>query len=260
MDMDYKFNSKEKDEETGMYYYEARYYTPEVSVWLSVDPMSDKYPGLSPFSYCANNPVMLVDPDGKRIFAVNDETKKFMMTYFEDQFGSSTMFRFNKHNELKINRREYKTYMRNSNKSIIQKELLKETKNAIKSPKVGKAIITGNSEDFSVKKSKMVPYTYEYGGTIYQGEREDRIYNNYKMDGSAKTVEFGNIYILMNNDKSSKETYEDINGGQTGKSASSVFMHELLDEFLGKNPSEPIKYHNKALKNKGLKERCCHEK
>jgi len=56
----YKFNGKEKDEETGMYYW-ARYYSPELSAWLSVDPLSDKYPSMSPFMYCAGNPVRLVD-------------------------------------------------------------------------------------------------------------------------------------------------------------------------------------------------------
>ena len=35
-----------------------------VQIWLSVDPMSDKYPSLSPYAYCMNNPVILVDPDG----------------------------------------------------------------------------------------------------------------------------------------------------------------------------------------------------
>ena len=34
-------------------------------MWLSVDPMSDKYPSMSPYNYCANNPVILVDPDGE---------------------------------------------------------------------------------------------------------------------------------------------------------------------------------------------------
>jgi len=63
----YKFNGKEKDEETGMYYYGARYYTPEVSVWLSVDPLADKYPSMSPFMYCAGNPLKYVDPDGMRL-------------------------------------------------------------------------------------------------------------------------------------------------------------------------------------------------
>ena len=61
----YRFNGKELDEETGLYYYGARYYTPELGIWLSVDPLSDKYPSLSPFMYCAGNPVVLVDPDGR---------------------------------------------------------------------------------------------------------------------------------------------------------------------------------------------------
>ena len=58
---DYKFNGKEKDEETGMYYYGARYYIPELSIWGSVDPLSDKCPTMSPFMYCEENPVVLVD-------------------------------------------------------------------------------------------------------------------------------------------------------------------------------------------------------
>ncbi|MDY0216959.1 MAG: RHS repeat-associated core domain-containing protein, partial [Bacteroidales bacterium] len=60
----YKFNSKELDAETGLYYYGARYYTPEIGIWLSVDPMSDERPSLSPYNYCQLNPVMRVDPSG----------------------------------------------------------------------------------------------------------------------------------------------------------------------------------------------------
>ena len=36
-----------------------------MTMWLSVDPMADKYPSISPYAYCAWNPVKLVDPDGK---------------------------------------------------------------------------------------------------------------------------------------------------------------------------------------------------
>ena len=37
----------------------------EVLIWLSTDPMSDKYPSHSPYHYCSNNPIMRVDPDGR---------------------------------------------------------------------------------------------------------------------------------------------------------------------------------------------------
>ncbi len=63
----YTFSGKEKDVETGYGYFGARYYDSGLSIWLSVDPMSDKYPSMSPYNYCANNPVMLVDPNGMEI-------------------------------------------------------------------------------------------------------------------------------------------------------------------------------------------------
>ena len=43
----------------------ARHYNSALSIWLSVDPMADKYPSTSPYTYCANNPVRLVDPNGE---------------------------------------------------------------------------------------------------------------------------------------------------------------------------------------------------
>ena len=61
----YTFSGKEKDVETGYGYFGARYYDSGLSIWLSVDPMSDKYPSMSPYNYCANNPIILVDPDGR---------------------------------------------------------------------------------------------------------------------------------------------------------------------------------------------------
>ena len=68
----YTFSAKEKDSETGLSYFGSRYYSSDLSVWLSVDPMSGKYPSLSPYTYCADNPVRLVDPDGEDpIYAKN---------------------------------------------------------------------------------------------------------------------------------------------------------------------------------------------
>ena len=40
---------------------------PNLSIWNSVDPMADKYPSLSPYNYCAWNPMKLVDPEGDSI-------------------------------------------------------------------------------------------------------------------------------------------------------------------------------------------------
>ncbi len=61
----YKFSAKELDDETGYSYFGARYYDPNISIWLSVDPLSDKYPRYTPFNYTLNNPVKYTDPNGE---------------------------------------------------------------------------------------------------------------------------------------------------------------------------------------------------
>jgi len=62
----FKFNGKELDDETGLYYYGARYYDPKTSIWLSVDPLAESSPNASPYNYCLNNPINMIDPDGRK--------------------------------------------------------------------------------------------------------------------------------------------------------------------------------------------------
>ncbi|KAF0200214.1 MAG: RHS repeat-associated core domain-containing [Bacteroidetes bacterium] len=64
----YLFNGKELDEETGLYYYGARYYNPRYSLWLGVDAMVEKYAGITPYNYCLNMPTRIIDPDGNDWF------------------------------------------------------------------------------------------------------------------------------------------------------------------------------------------------
>lgn len=78
------FTGKELDEETGLYYFGARYYDPRTSVWQSADPILDRYiagaanggvyrpANLALYSYSWNNPVALRDPDGKVVDTVLD--------------------------------------------------------------------------------------------------------------------------------------------------------------------------------------------
>ena len=63
-DLPYKFNGKELDEETGLYYYGARYMDPKISMWLGVDPLREKYPSVTGYCYTMDNPIGLMDPTG----------------------------------------------------------------------------------------------------------------------------------------------------------------------------------------------------
>ena len=62
----YLFNAKDLDEETGMYYYDgARYYAPRLNLWMSTDPLQDKYHNISSYCYTFNNTIKFIDPNGQ---------------------------------------------------------------------------------------------------------------------------------------------------------------------------------------------------
>ena len=63
-ELPYKFNGKQFDEETGLYYYGARYMNPMASIWYGMDPLSEKYPYIGGVVYCEGNPVVQIDDFG----------------------------------------------------------------------------------------------------------------------------------------------------------------------------------------------------
>ena len=71
------FTGKETDCETGFSYFGARYYDPTLMTsFLSIDRYTDKYPSLSPYHYCAWNPIKLTDPSGDSVVFMDDNVKK----------------------------------------------------------------------------------------------------------------------------------------------------------------------------------------
>ena len=72
-EMPYKFNGKELDEETGLYYYGARYMQPVASMWYGVDPLTEDYNDISGYVYCHNNPIGLYDPNGMDDWEINSK-------------------------------------------------------------------------------------------------------------------------------------------------------------------------------------------
>jgi RHS repeat-associated protein len=77
-------HEKESDLAEGIYTTEYRLYDTRVGRWLSVDPLFEKYVGMSPYNYCMLNPVMMVDPDGRETEYIeenlDEDDKKFPLT------------------------------------------------------------------------------------------------------------------------------------------------------------------------------------
>ena len=72
----YLFNAKEFDEETGLYYYGARYYDPRVSLWISTDILEEKNYGNSSYAY-TYNPITFIDPIGTDTINISYVNKKW---------------------------------------------------------------------------------------------------------------------------------------------------------------------------------------
>ena len=80
----YKYVGKERDEETGLYYYGARYYAAWLCRFVSTDPLKEKYLEWSPYVYCADNPIKFIDPDGRDLVKVIVPSKDGVMSIIVD--------------------------------------------------------------------------------------------------------------------------------------------------------------------------------
>ena len=83
----YKYSGKEWDSRASFYDFSARMYNPALSRFTAMDPLTEKYYSFSPYAYCANNPVNLVDPEGKDWYAYQDDEGNMKYRYVEGQLS-----------------------------------------------------------------------------------------------------------------------------------------------------------------------------
>jgi RHS repeat-associated protein len=74
----YRYSGKERDDESGLYYYGARYYAAWLGRFVSTDPMEVQNPGKTPFHYALNNPVNRIEPSGNKDEENNQNDDKTM--------------------------------------------------------------------------------------------------------------------------------------------------------------------------------------
>jgi RHS repeat-associated protein len=72
----YRYNGKELEAMNGLneYDYGARRRETGIPVWTTMDPLAEKYYGVSPYVYCAGNPIYYVDPDGMKVIYNQNES------------------------------------------------------------------------------------------------------------------------------------------------------------------------------------------
>jgi RHS repeat-associated protein len=183
-DIRFKFTTKEEGSETGYQYFGARYlpagkvgYASDLSVWLSVDPLASKYPSISPYVYCAGNPVMLVDIDGCEIIIHGDDSEG---AFFELKKATSLTLKMDENGKLSTTI---------TDKNIPISKLDKALLEAINNPDVIVNLYTTDAEVYDSKDGgKRIPIlvgAYE-GSEIINGKIETTQLFNL---GQAKKLE-----------------------------------------------------------------------
>jgi RHS repeat-associated protein len=242
----YLFNAKELDEETGLYYYGARYYDARISLWLSADPLQEKYPNVSTYAYCVQNPVKFVDPTGMD-WVLRLANNKYEVFY-------------DRH--VRSQRDVYDIYGSDSKMKHIKNGISVTFKNS-------NGEKTASFTFFNDEKENKY-------GTVWneQGEYLSRTDitegSNYRIFGvSDESVDaatlyqnfFGSTYIGPNNPK----TYEDKEGNRTdsyqanpiGEADKSAYQHDLnYDELNAKGLIGALFNRKTAQADRDLADRC----
>ena len=183
------FTGKERDEETGYGYFGARYMDHELMTsWLSVDPMADKYPSISPYAYCAWNPVKLVDPDGKEFTIWIEDgggtpyEYKPNMTPTGDAAAQQQIQMLNKMYSTSLGQEMLDVLIKSGNDYYITNESTgtPETSGTVPYGNGSKSRMGGNNTLLNISHELFHAFQYEncQGGATYKNEVEAYLYSN----------------------------------------------------------------------------------
>lgn len=165
----YKYVGKERDEETGLYYYGARYYAAWIARFVSVDPLQHKYPHYTPYQYAGNKPISYIDLDGL------EEAKKDTNIQLDDQAYYEQLFT-NKETECLT------IIFEELNKSETFRNIMATLNNSENSYKIINGVITRNlvSGQFSGQYARLA----EWPSEIDENEYEEFIIPEQYIGGS----------------------------------------------------------------------------
>lgn len=165
----YRFNGKELDEETGLYYYGARYMNPRLSIWYGCDPLQEYYANVASYSYCMGNPIYFTDLRGDSLYVAPSYRELFNRA-ITDVFGENISKGFVYNNRGML---EYHGDVRAMSKE--QRQIYKDF-NKVMASKTITAIIyeeTYNAFDMYGNAATIIPHNSGGEGTLLACENEN---------------------------------------------------------------------------------------
>ena len=228
-EMPYKFNGKEFDQETGLYYYGARYMNPKTSLWYGVDPLAETYETIGGYVYCAGNPVKFVDPNGEKI----TDPKNRIAVYI------------NKQGKIIFTKYATKDIKRIVNVLMLTKEGMKSLKRAINSKIRVKMKISSETKITKVEGGN----SYTYGETVQGNFNSKDNYGRRVSKNGTFGITESSITIYEGTLKEDAKTENPKHKGLTiDQAIGAVAGHEIVHGTNRKEINKDLRY---ELKNKG---------
>lgn len=225
----FRFTGKELDKLNGlnMYDFGARLFdVAGVPMWTSIDPLAEKYYNVTPYSYCAGDPVNKFDPDGKKIYIPKGSQTK-VLTMINSY--SKTQYEVDKNGYMRVNNTNI-----NENGSAHYSERLDATISA-----KGKLTITV-SDKYTSLDGKSIDVEKVYGGGL--------TITNKTNNTDVKTIVTGKNHIV-----------HDTNGNEVKKSGGEVLIHEIVGHaapaIAGSETGNAVDNENIVRKELNLQER-----
>ena len=160
----YKYTGKESGDEIGLYDFSARFLHTRFGRFTTIDPLAEKYPGISPYVYCNGNPVNFVDPDGKKLRVPKEYQQPFLMD-MKLAFGNKVeLFSFDDAGILSIEARNQKF---TSGLTSEQKKLFKGLTKVVRSKNIT-SVVYADEYELTIDNDKATHnILIEFGGGVY---------------------------------------------------------------------------------------------
>ncbi len=235
----YAFNGQEKDDEISgdgnSLDFGARICDSRIGRWFSVDALQAEYTGLSPYNFCANNPIIYIDKGGKEIFIFGADAQKAVAA-----LAKTTSFKvdYNTHTGQLTVHGEFTGPLTEADQKLMD---------AIKDPNIRVETYTTKNDNYTDPKN-----IQENGepiaivGGAYLGSEVESVTTE---DGESKKVVVTKQFIKISHfEKIATEELE--GGGSVGQNV----KHEILESYIGgqddpggSNATGQAKAHNKAM-------------